>query len=352
MSFDDRKATIGGSQEAEKYLQVIAHHLAHAMNDAKSRATLHAVVPKSGEGAIHISRLVTEYPHLLTAVSGDFKNSVSSKAITGTLSQIIQNTGTNGEAILKATKALFELEVRLVTPEGGGWDSSKKIPVFYTPISDETIMQGADASLQTITFPMPEDKQTAPYPFLLINFDEDLMVVYKGISSTPHVHEYEYENVWTSILNSMSFTSPAYAHYSSTNNPHLSCYHQQILQPVKRILIWETGEKFGDAPELYMKIYWNGPNAPRRFYASLPEVNETGEYYYNYDHLRTRHGTCLAGVLKSVELWDMDYFTDDDLIVRWNQPQIPFDGITPNQVDLGGSAATLRIRRTDEDVEG
>ena len=75
MSFDDRKAAIGGSQEAEKYLQVIAHHLAHAMNDAKSRVTLHEVVPKSGEGAIHISRLVTEYPHLLTAVSGDFKNS-------------------------------------------------------------------------------------------------------------------------------------------------------------------------------------------------------------------------------------------------------------------------------------
>ncbi len=365
MSFDDRKAAIGGPPESEKYLQVVVRHLAHAMNDDKARVILHQNVPKPGEGEIRISQLFIDYPDLLTALSGNFKSSISDKAIGGRLSQIIQDVTTDSEAILKASKALFDLEIRLVTPAGMAWDSSQKIPVFYTPLNDQeaTVMVGVGPNLERITFPMPNDKKTAPYAFLLLNFDEDLIAEYYESELSSVLHQHESLWSWHNLFGSIGFASPAYAHHpewgwlGQNMPPHNDCYHTKILQPVKRIQITTTSEIFGDDPEIYMLIDWSDyddidPDKPRRYRKDLTVVNNTYTYYYDYAYLRTPHGTCGSTPLHVVVVGEYDIYdlNGHDILGRWPGATIPFGGIVPNQVDLSTLDTTLRMRRTDDDA--
>ena len=218
MNPDDRKNAIGGREAAEKYLQIVTYHLAHAMADDKARGILHENVPKPGEGEIHISQLIMDHPHFLTTISGDFKNSVVNKGTEGPLSLIIRDIETDSEAILKVSKALLDLEIRLVTTKDGSWEPSEKIPIFYTPLDDlqATVIVGVDANLKTVEIPIPEDKQTAPYAFLMINFDEDLLVdQMSAMSSALHPHPpHKPKSLWSlfNLFDSFGFTSPAYAH--------------------------------------------------------------------------------------------------------------------------------------------
>lgn len=103
MTFDQRKAAVGGVEGAVQYLEVIATHLAHMMNDEKARTILQRVVPKSDEGEVHLTQILIENPYLLTALSSDFKDNIDDKAIGAQLSQVIGSTESNGEAILKAS---------------------------------------------------------------------------------------------------------------------------------------------------------------------------------------------------------------------------------------------------------
>ena len=153
--------------------------------------------------------MAIEYPDLLQGVSGGFKDAISEKAIDDKLSEVIKNTDSNGEAILKASKALFDVVVTLMTPDGEGWDPSVPIPVFYVPVIDDdaTVMEGVDANLNRVTIPLPFDK--APYPFLLVNFDESLPLLYEdtGTAPTLGLGGWLNVNVW---LASLSLTTPAY----------------------------------------------------------------------------------------------------------------------------------------------
>ena len=81
MTFDQRKAAVGGVGGAVQYLEVIAIHLAHMMNDEKARTILQRVVPKSDEGEVHLTQILIENPYLLTALSSDFKDNIDDKAI-------------------------------------------------------------------------------------------------------------------------------------------------------------------------------------------------------------------------------------------------------------------------------
>ena len=358
MNLDERKETIGGRASAEKFLQVVVRHLAIAMNDDEARKILHQNASNPDAGAVHLSTLFSEHPELLSTLSGDFKDAISDKVIAGELAKIIQESESDSEAILKAVKALFELEIRLVTPEGDAWEESEKIPVFYTPLDDvkATVVEGVDMNLMPISFPVPKDKQTAPYSFLLINFDEDLLPVYKDIAAR-QVHKHE--SFWAKFINAIGLTPSAHAHFDAKywdDTDHDDCYHTNILQPVKRIHITDRSELFGDEPEIYIRIQWtppfepHHPDRPRYYEEDLYEVNDPYTYYYRYGYLRTPHGTCGDVGIDLLLVMEEDYYNPHDTMLRKHNVNIPFGGFVPNQADFSGSKASLRMRRTDDDA--
>lgn len=108
MNEDDRKNAIGGREAAEKYLRVIVAHLARAMQNKQARHILRQVVPKSTDGEIHLAKIAVEYPDLLGVLSNGFKDAVDAKDPGGALHLKTQNTLSNGEAILKVSKALCD----------------------------------------------------------------------------------------------------------------------------------------------------------------------------------------------------------------------------------------------------
>lgn len=346
LSLEDTKAAIGGSDAAEKYLQVIVRHLALVMSDDKARSILNRVVPKLDDGAIHLSQIAIEYPHILNTLSGDFKDAVSDKAIGGELSQIINSTLSDGEAILQASKALFDLELSLVTSEE--WDATEPIPVFYAPLDDNAIvMVGMDTNLNPITFSITGDSKPQ-YSFLLLNFDEDLLPMYRqnDIALAPPQNS----RSWWDIMYAFSLTSPAYAHFppflsAPVGVPHDPCYHEDIIQPVNMIIIYNDHEPWWKgAPEIYMGINW--PNEVVHPYKlDLPDVDKTKKAYTNYAHKRTHHGVC-GGTLSHVFVSEDDFFGDTDDLGDWFN--VSFSTPTRNLVS---SDVYLRMVKTTEDLD-
>ena len=164
MNEEDRKNAIGGREAAEKYLRVIVAHLAHAMHDDKARSILHKVVPKVDEGEIHLAQIAIEYPDLLGVLSGGFKDAVDAKGPGGALYLETQSAPSNGEAILKVSKALCDLVLTVVTTGGQAWDPAEAIPVFFSPLTDEkvtTVMEGVDTQLKAVTVPFGRNKEGA-----------------------------------------------------------------------------------------------------------------------------------------------------------------------------------------------
>ena len=126
MTREERKAALGGSEGAIKHLQVVARHVAQAMRDSAARELLHRVVPKDKQGDVHLFQIMMDNPAFFGLVSEGFKDAVSNKGIDANLSAIIRDTPSNGEAILKASKALVDVVLTLVTPPG---QTSRCMPI-------------------------------------------------------------------------------------------------------------------------------------------------------------------------------------------------------------------------------
>ena len=345
-SLDDIKVAIGGMSGAEKYLQVIARQVAQAMNDKDARSILHRVVPKWDEGEINLAQVAIEHPEFLKSLSVGFKSTILDKAVGADLSTIIQNTESDSEAILKASKALFDIVLTLVTPDGVTWDSSQKIPVFYMPIDDElaTVMVGVDDSLNVITFPIPDDGK-APYSFVLLNFDESLPLLYEGSNQATLLGLSEWFRIW---ISSLSLTSTAHADDPYIQDP---CYHEDLLQPVRAITIYNTHENWS-APEIAVGLNWpSDPNPPIQgevggpWYEELPDVDTTHNRYTNYAGLRTTHGVCDEYLYK-VFVEERDYIESDNL-ARWFTVTLP--GPTTSLILYEPGEVRLEMRQTTED---
>lgn len=350
MGLDDRKQAIGGPEVATEYLELIVRHLANAMNDKKARPILHKVVPKWDKGEVKLAQIAIEHPDLLNALSKDFKRAIANGAIGGELSRQAQNSPFDGEALLKVSEALFDLELTLVTPPNQGWSPAQAIPVFYMPVNDEeaSVMKGVDANLNTITFSLDSEETT--FPFLLLNFDEDSPLLNEKDKGIELPTSLQGLGLWDSILNSFSLTSPAYAHYppfqfSPRGVPHHPCFHLDILQPVKEITIYNDHERWSK-PEIVLGVVWpNDLVHPANF--DLVDVDDTHRMYTNYAHLRTRHGTC-DGLIYKIFIEERDAWFDDS-IASWTNVAINSPG---DHAILTNRDARLRVVRTTEDVNG
>ncbi len=369
MTLEERRSAIGGPDAAEKYLRIMAKQLARVMADAKTRTILHSVVPDMEQGEIHISKIADKFPQFLEKLSDGFRDAVTNGAISGNLANLIKGDKSDSKTIYKASKALFELEIAVSNPPGKTWNPSQPIPVFFAPIDDEsaTVIEGIDTNLQSISVPVGGD--TAPYTCLVLNFDEDLLEYYRSGSngesaSMLPVPSQKAQPFWDNIFKSISLTSPAYAHYppypfdNPPGSPHAPCYSENILQPVKKIAIYNDHEDWPmGAPEIFMGIIWRKPpNEPVLPYRTreedLEDLDETNVWYTKFDHLRTLHGTCGAsGTLQEVYVLEMDPWPGEgDDLGRWYNVGIPTTGIVPNQIDLTTSDVFLRMRRTDQDA--
>ena len=352
MSLKDRVRAIGGAAGAEKYFQVVAHHLAHIMGDDNLRGILHSIVPKVDEGEIHLAQIALEYPNFLTGLSSGFKDAVSDKAIGGDLSSIIQNVESDSEAVLKAVKALVDLEISIVAPKGQEWDPTQTIPIFYIPVNDTeaTVMEGVDSNLERVTIPYQDF--TAPYVFLLLNFDEESPVMdkhegYDGVTVSANTFLQDPKAVWQDFLSSISLTSPAYAHSPENHDP---CYHNDIIQPVKRITIHKDHEPGPNKPEIMLSIRL--ASSVRDTTYDLEDVDNENEPYTNYNSLRTWHGTCGSNVVL-IRVWEDDVI-DDDMVCQWEDEYLTGgwgNTLTPAMATSYDKDATLVIRKTTEQAD-
>ena len=358
MTLKERREAIGGPETAKKYLRIMVKHLAQVMADDKFRAILHSVIPDLKEGEIHISKITEQYPQILETLSKGFKDAVADGAISGHLAQLLGGPSSDAEMLYKASKALFDLEIAVANPHGETWDASQAIPVFFAPI-DGTSMEGIDTDLQPIVIPVEGD--AAPYTVLVLNFDEDMLSLYDGVSATP-VSRQEGLWTWRNILNSFSLVSSAYAHYPPSpfddpgDPPHDPCYGEDIIAPVDRVVMYYDHEDWPNgAPEIFVGIIWvqdeeNEPVDPfRTTEAQLEDLDDENVWYSDFADITARHGTCGAnGSLQIVYIEEMDPWGGDDL-GRWFNVTIPAGGATPNRKDLTTNDVRLRIRRTDQD---
>lgn len=329
MTREERKAALGGSEGAIKHLQVVARHVAQAMRDSTARKLLHRVVPKDKQGDVYLFQIMMDNPAFFGLVSEGFKDAVSNKGIDANLSAIIRDTPSNGEAILKASKALVDVVLTLVTPPGQKWDANNTIPVFSAAIDDEpgNVIEGVDAELKPTSLTLHNGDP--PYTFLFLNFDEDSPMIREGASFSLEQGVSPVEGLWAywqNTLQSISLTTPAYAH--SYGPSHKS--HSSLVAPVHSIRIFDTNEGWGGGdPEVYVKIKiritLNGSYYHEdRF--DLPNVNEVNVTYTEYAGLRSSHGVKSEwnnNRIKEHKVMESDFPSADDTMGKWVNIHLP-----------------------------
>lgn len=249
---------------------------------------------------------------------------------------------------MKTSEALVDLELSLVTPPNGEeWDASKAIPVFYIPVDDAkaTVMEGVDANLNRVTIPL--QNFVAPYVFLLLNFDEGSPLMgqreFDGISVSAETFLQD-PYKWLDIFNSFSLSSPAYAHAPENHQP---CYHDDIIQPVKEIIIHKDHEPGPNKPEIMLDLRLT--TAVNDTTYNLEKVDVENKKYTDYGKLRTFHGTCGANVA-IIYVWEDDV-VNDDTVCMWQDEYLTGgwgNRLTPAMATSSDRDATLVIRKTRE----
>ena len=330
MTREERKAALGGSEGAIKHLQVVARHVAQAMRDSAARELLHRVVPKDKQGDVHLFQIMMDNPAFFGLVSEGFKDAVSNKGIDANLSAIIRDTPSNGEAILKASKALVDVVLTLVTPPGQEWDANDTIPVFSAPLDDNagSVMEGVDAELNPISLTLHDGDP--PYTFLFLNFDEDSPMITEGRSLSLEPELTPIESLWAywqNTLQSISLTTPAYAH-QNTGITHDS--HSSLVAQAYRITIYDTREGWGGGdPEVYVTIRIRLRLISDHTHENrddLPDVNELNHEYDDYEDLRSTHGVRAEwnnNRIRKIRVMEYDFASSDEYMGQWSNIHLP-----------------------------
>ena len=354
MTWDDRKAALGGIDGAVKHLQVVAGRVAQAMQDESVRKLLHRIVPKEKEGEVHLFEVMMNNPHFFGFVSNGFKNAVSGKGIEANLSNIIQDTQTNGEAILKASKALLDVVMVVVTPPGKEWDGEEVIPVFSAPVDDAvgSVMEGVDGDLKPIF--LTQKRGDPPYTFLFLNFDEDSPMIREGRGGVSVSFEEELtpiESLWASIRNTFRYaglTTPANAHVEGSGVVHYC--HTWLVAPVHAIMIHDDSEGYGGwPPEVYVDIKIRLIPVGQFYHEDkydLPEVNNIDEWYL-YPDLYSTHGIKEEwnfAEIKQIRIMEEDPGLDDHM-GKWNDITFPQEKIRTlgRLSSSNGGDATIKV---------
>jgi len=334
MNEDDRKDAIGGRAAAEKYLRILVAQLAKAMPNDKTRHILHRVVPKVDNGEIHLAQIAAQHPMVLGVLSNGFKDAIDEKDPGGSLHLEAQNTESNGEAVLKVSKALCDLILTVVSKDGEAWDPGRAIPVFFSPLTDEqntTVMEGVDTQQKAITVPFGRKK--GPPVYLLVKADENSPMIDSNrnaikVSMAPSVN-----GLWSSIFksfNSIGLVSPVYAHdHHVSHGPHYG-----RIQPAREITIFVAHE---DETKLDIKVDvririkdvpGNNDWIHKQTF-DLRDVDYINIPYRKYKNLTTEHGTAAypnGYTIYWIRVYETDFWNADDEVCRWSEVYIQNPG--------------------------
>lgn len=353
MTADGRRSAIGGASTAEKFLQLMVAQVALAMGDDKARDVLYDYVPNLDEGEIHLSKLAAIYPDLLNGMSGGFKDALANAFLSGQLNNKALEVSTDGEAILRVSKAMFDLSLTVVTPPGQGWNSSDdKIPVFYMPMDDATAttMSGKDADGNPITYPFSET--AAPTAFLLLKFDESSPMF--NVGEEGYTYRLPQDDGMFAWLFNLSFTSPVEAHIPG---PTGHGPHANKIQAVKKIVIYNDHEGIG-SPEIWVSYRIRiHPSYTYTDNFDLADVDNVNVLYTDYDDERTTHstGSQNSNYIDFIRVFERDDGWHDDTVCEWggiNDIYLPSIGVEktllPSQASSSEQDARLTLEKTNE----
>ena len=331
-------------RQQRNIFELLSPILARAMQNDQARQILQNVVPKTSDGEIHLAKIAAEYPSLLNALSGGFKDAVNEKNPGGALHLETQNTPSNGEAILKVSKALCDLILTVVALDGQTWNPTRAIPVFFSPLTDEknaTVMEGVDTDLRAITAPFGRGKEGRPSVYLLVKADENSPMIDSNknaikVSMTPSDN-----GMWSSIFksfNSIGLVSSAYAHdHHLDHGPHYS-----LIKPAKEITIFEPHEdetRLDIKIDVRIKVTQSGLIYNQSF--DLTDVDYVDIPYTDYAHLVTEHGLSQywnGNRIYWIRIYETDWWNDDDEVCRWSNVELRSPGqlyLPRDQGDIG-----------------
>ena len=180
---EERKAALGDKEGALEYFALVARHLARSMNDPAVREVLAQSVLDWDKGEVKLSQVAIDNPQFLRTISSGLRDSLRALNLQNDLSSRLFDSPYDEQALLQVAGAMFDLEIVLVTPPDREWDSLDPIPVFFDPInSDAETVNGFDPDLNSVS--LSASITEAPYPFLGINFNEDVEPADPGPETT------------------------------------------------------------------------------------------------------------------------------------------------------------------------
>ena len=258
-------ASFGSAENMDKYLDLIAKRLAALMNDSAKRGQLLTTL-NGEEGKLrNLADLIIHLPEVQGAVTSGFNAAMKAEVSTGQLATQHLANETDVNAFLKLSESLYGLQTHLAVPETGTWDWSAPLPVFRTPILDESVTQyfegfNPDGSEALIDFEATE----LPYPLLYIHFDEEFFWKPENAvaSDDPDPSEQLARDIeealqpkhgmW-SVISDLVKPPPLFAHSSTHDFPsedHAECYEDYHTKIVGFEIYEDRESKILGKPEI------------------------------------------------------------------------------------------------------
>ena len=165
---------MGNPRNVDIYLKVVSARLAALMQDKRLRIALLARIHQAENKQVNLADLVLESQRIMDNLSNGFKGEIDDKGVSGKSGTEVIGGDTNADAPVEIPHALFGLQVRLVVPGTGNWNTYKAMPVFHSPTTEEALMDyyegfNPDGTPVKLDFHIAE----APYPFLYLNQEEE-----------------------------------------------------------------------------------------------------------------------------------------------------------------------------------
>ena len=244
---------IGSAENMDKLLKLIAGRVVGLMNNNTHRGNLLNKLKNMTEGKANLSAVAIEFPEIGNELSRDFKSSMSSEGIGGSLvTQTVAND-LDKEAFLGISQSLFGLQAQLIIPSSGTWNTEASMPVFHMPVLDEsetTHFDGFNPDGSSISLSKAEG---IPYPFVYLRDDEEFFIKPENIPTNqdPEMSWEPRDYLWDTMV-TLAGVSRAWA---DRPDGHESCYDEYEIDGVG--LWWEhdhEGQPNDDDPEMYTLI--------------------------------------------------------------------------------------------------
>ena len=241
---------IGNPEAVRQFLDVLAAKLSAMMNNPDLREELAECLNDTPERDVNLAEAALSHPAILEALSVGFKQTVSSKGISGgeLSADALMDATSDMDAVLIVSEGLFGLRLRVRGPNDQvlNWDGTNPLPVFSNPITDELdteLVNGYNPDGTTSTYAFGS---RPPYQILYLFQDE---AFFDRPGNEPDTEtalmEYPQSISLFSLFSELVFPKAAFA-------APQSCGDQAQLW-LRQIKIYNTHESNEGNPEIYLR---------------------------------------------------------------------------------------------------